>query len=123
MGAASTAKRCVQVTLLRPGVGQQDFKLPEGATLADLLREAGQDGFDSNVLIDDQPVEEHVTLKSGTIITLPFKSTRSTVKRSWKDSVGTVQDTSAYREMIAAGRAIRGTEQEAIGDRIDQDAE
>ncbi len=43
----------------------------------------------------------------------------STAKRSWRDSVGTVQDTPEFREMISAGRAIREADEEAARDPID----
>jgi hypothetical protein len=40
---------------------------------------------------------------------------------SWRNSVATVHDTPAFREMIAEGRAIRESDIEGSGDRIDQD--
>jgi hypothetical protein len=40
---------------------------------------------------------------------------------SWRNSIGTVHDTPAFREMIAAGRAIRESDMERSANRIDQD--
>ena len=60
MATASTDKRTIEVTLLRPArVGAETFTLPEGATLADLLcREAGATYGQSNLLIDGRPLED-----------------------------------------------------------------
>ena len=58
MSSATTAKQYTEVTLLRPEEGPQTFTLPEGATLADLLREAGADVRSPNMLIDGRPIEE-----------------------------------------------------------------
>jgi hypothetical protein len=70
MSMASIAKRGVEVTLLRPDLGPQTFTLPEGATLADLLREAGAGIQAKNILIDGRPLEEVLILNSGMAITV-----------------------------------------------------
>ncbi len=70
MSIASTAKRGMEVTLLRPDLGSQTFTLPEGATLADLLREAGGGIELKNILIDGRPLEEVLILNSGMAITV-----------------------------------------------------
>jgi len=70
MTMASTAKRGVEVTLLRPDLGSQTFTLPEGATLADLLREAGGGTQAKNILIDGRPLEEVLILNSGMAVTV-----------------------------------------------------
>jgi sulfur carrier protein ThiS len=123
MASALTAKQCVEVVLVRPGVGPQTFTLREGATLADLLREVGATVSNPNLLvdIDGRPIEELVLLKSGMKVTLAHNPSGSIRRRSWMDSVGTVQDTPAFQEMIAAGRAIREADEEAAHDQIDQD--
>ncbi len=110
MSSATTAKPYTEVTLLRPEEGPQTFTLPEGATLADLLRAAGVAISSPSMLIDNRPIEEFVVLKSGMVISIVPESSKTPTKRSWRDSVGTVQDTPAFREMIAAGRAIREAE-------------
>jgi hypothetical protein len=65
-----TAKQCIQVTLLHPDCGQQMFKIADHATLADLLREAGAEINNPNILIDGSHVEDAFKLKSGMIITI-----------------------------------------------------
>jgi hypothetical protein len=76
-----TAKQCIQVTLLRPDCGQQMFKIADGATLADLLREAGAEINNPNILIDGSPVEDAFKLKSGMIITIVPRAASAPGKR------------------------------------------
>jgi hypothetical protein len=121
MSSATAAKPYTEVTLLRPEEGPQTFTLPEGATLADLLRSAGVAISSPSMLIDNRPIEEFVVLKSGMVISIVPESAKTPTKRSWRDSVGTVEDTPAFREMIAAGRAIREAEREAARTLADQD--
>ncbi len=70
MSMASTAKRGVEVTLLRPDLGPQTYTLPERAKLADLLREAGGGIELKNILIDGRSLEEVLILNSGMAITV-----------------------------------------------------
>ena len=112
MGTVSTVKRCAEVTLLRPGADPQPFALEEGSTLADLFRAAGGEIRASAVTIDGRAVEEAVILKSGMTIMIVPEPAQLQPKRSWQDTLGKVQDTPAFREMIAAGRAIREDDSE-----------
>jgi sulfur carrier protein ThiS len=121
MGTALTAKECIQFKLLRPDFGQQTFRVAEGATLADLLRAAGTEINSPNILIDGSPVDDALKLKSGMIVTIVRRAARAPRSGSWRNSVGTVHDTPAFREMIAEGRAIREADPDASSDRIDQD--
>jgi hypothetical protein len=121
MARSSIAKRSVRVTVLRSGLEPRPFSMQVGATLADLLREVGEPIAGSGVLIDGKPIEEIVTLKTGMTVSLGTAPPPSVAKRSWRDSVGTVQDTPEFREMIAAGRAIREADTEAPRDQFDSD--
>src|SRR5262245_41148699 len=113
MGTTSTAERCTEITLVRPDGGSQTLTLPEGATLGDGLRAAGAATRIPHVLIDGRPIEEAITLKSGMMITILHEPPQAPSSGSWRDSVGTVQDTPAFRELVASGRAIREAEREA----------
>jgi hypothetical protein len=70
MSVASNTKQGIEVTLLRPDHDSQTFTLPERATLADLLREAGGGIELKNILLDGRPLEEVVILNSGMAITV-----------------------------------------------------
>jgi hypothetical protein len=120
MSTASTVEKYAEVTLLRPEEGPQTFTLPEGATLGDLLREAGAAVRSPNMLIDGRPLEEAIPLKSGMTIAIVPEPPRARSERNWRDSVGTVQDTPAFRAMIAEGRAIREADREAAHDQPDE---
>jgi sulfur carrier protein ThiS len=122
MGTTVNGKQCVQITLLRPDVGQQTFKLPEGATLADLLREAGTAIGGANIMIDGRPVEEVTKLNSGMVITIVPETSRTRPKRSWQDTIGFFADDPTFEEMVAEGRAIREADRIATLEEMDREA-
>jgi hypothetical protein len=107
MGTVVTAKQCVEVVLIRAGVDPQAFTLQEGATFADLLRESGAAISSPKILIDGHPLEDVLNLRSGMIITAVPEPSSTPSNESWRETVGMVHDTPFFREMIAAGRAIR----------------
>jgi len=121
MTVASTAKRGVEVTLLRPDLGSQTFTLPEGATLADLLREAGGGIQAKNILIDGRPLEEFLILNPGMAVTVVPEPPPSPAKRSWQDTVGWFADDPTFEEMVAAGRAYREADRQATLEQLDRE--
>jgi len=121
MSIASTANRGVEVTLLRPDLGSQTFSLPEGATLADLLREAGGGIQAKNILIDGRPLEEFLILNSGMAITVIPEPLAGPGKRSWLDTVGIFADDPTFEEAVAAGRAYREADRQATLEQLDRE--
>ena len=121
MGTALTEKKCVQVTLLRPKLGQQTFELPEGATLADLFREADVAITSPNVFIDGRPMEDFIVLKQGVSITILPERPRMPAKSSWRDTVGMFADDPTFEEMFAEGRAIREADRKATLEEMDRE--
>jgi sulfur carrier protein ThiS len=113
MATVSTAKRSIEVTLYRPGAGMQAFTLPEGATLADLLREAGIPPSNPSLLINGQAIEAAVTLQPGVTITILPEPPGTPRRRSWRDTVGMFADDPTFEEAVAAGRAIREADRQA----------
>jgi hypothetical protein len=90
----------------------QVFTLPEGASLADLLREAGVPPRDSSLIINGRSLESVLKLESGMTVTiLPEPPGRRL--RSWRDSVGMFADDPYFEEAVAEGRAIREAERKA----------
>jgi hypothetical protein len=120
MSTASTVEKYTEVTLLRSEAGPQTFTLPEGATLGDLLREAGAAVRSPNMLIDGRPIEEAIPLKSGMTIAILPEPSEATAKPDWRNSIGTVQDTPSFRAMIAEGRAIRNADREVTIEQLDE---
>ena len=74
MATVSTEKRTIEVKLLRTGPGFADLHLPEGATLADLMREADTTYRNSNLLVDGHYLESAIILKSGMLITITART-------------------------------------------------
>ncbi len=113
MAPVSTAKRTIGVTLYRPGTEMQTFTLPEGATLADLLREAGVEARDSGLLIDGRSIEALMTLRPGMRVTILPEPIGAGGIRSWRDTIGMFADDPDFEEMVQAGRAIREADRQA----------
>jgi sulfur carrier protein ThiS len=120
MGKASTVERQIEVTLMRTETGARSFTVPEGATLADLLREAGASADGAKITIDGRPIEDLVSLNSGMVVTILPAVPGVPANGGWRDTVGTIQDTAAFREMIAAGRELREAEREAARNQTEQ---
>lgn len=93
-----------KVTLLRFGEGVQRFELPPGATLADLLREAGADPSGKHVTIDGRPIEEAVILRPGMIVSL------SPHPEPWRLNVGMFKDDPEFEKMMEEVMAARAAE-------------
>jgi hypothetical protein len=64
----STAE--ILVHLVGPGVAPRDYHLPEGATLADLLRCSGSLTASLGVLVDGVTPEEAMALRDGAVVTI-----------------------------------------------------
>jgi hypothetical protein len=121
MTTASTAKEGTEVTLLKPDLGSRTFTLPEGATLADLLREAGGRVQAKSILIDGRPLEDFVVLTTGMSITVVPEPLPGPGNRTWRDTVGWFADDPTFEEMVAAGRAYREADRKATLEQLDQE--
>ena len=99
-----------QVTLLRFGEGVQRFDLPPGATLADLLREAGADASGKQVMIDGRPVEEAVILRPGMIVSLSQRPAPGPSQERWRSTVGMFKDDPGFEQMMDDVMAARAAE-------------
>ena len=120
MSMASTARRGVEVTLLRPDLGPHTYTLPEGAKLADLL--AGRRRNPSEEHPDRwAPLEEVVILSSGMAITVVPEPPPSPAKRSWRDTVGWFADDPDFQAMVDAGRAYREADRQATLEQLDRE--
>ena len=92
MATVSAEKGTIEVRLLRTGQDLQTYTLPEGATLADLMREANTTYRSSNLLIDGRYLESAIVLKSGMLISIMPEPPGSPGIRSWRDTVGMFAD-------------------------------
>lgn len=122
MATVSAGKRSIEVTLIRPDADSQTFTLPEGATLGDLLREAGAPMPRPRFLIDGDPIEDAVILRSGMTVTLIPEPPEAGGKRSWLEAVGLFADDPTFAEAVAEGRAIREADRRAAREDADPEA-
>jgi sulfur carrier protein ThiS len=123
MSTASTIEKCTEVTLLRPEGAAQTYTLPEGATLADLLREAGAAAPRPSILIGGRPIEEATVLESGMVITLVPEPPQTPAKKDWRRTVGMIADDADFEEWMAACRAIREADRRATLEQMDAEQE
>ena len=121
MATVSTAKRSIEVTLMRPDIGAQTYTLPEGATLGDLLRQAGAVIRSPNLLIDGRAIQEVTPLESGMAITILPEPPETPGKRSWLDAVGMFADDADFEAMVEDGRAIREADRQAVREEADRE--
>ena len=113
MGTEQVNGKCEGVTLLRPGIGAETIVLPEGSTLADLLRQAGIKPRSSSIVIDGRELAEHLVLKNGMVITVvPQVIQNAASQESWRDLMGDFHDDPAFEEMMQAVQAARDAEKE-----------
>jgi hypothetical protein len=106
-------KNGVTLTVIRQGVGREDFTLPEGATLADLLRAAQAADTPHVTTIDGRSIEESLVLQPGMVVTIAPAMRGPITKDSWRETFGMFKDDPHFQEMVDAGRAIRESDREA----------
>src|SRR3954462_10635081 len=87
------------VTLIRPGVEKEEFTLPEGATLGDLLRRAKVDQENQEILIDGRSAEDLLILQPGTTITIVPRPKKEPSPGSWREGIGMFHGDPAFLEM------------------------
>jgi hypothetical protein len=122
MSTASTANGVMEVRLLRPDQGSETFTLPEGATLADLLREAGGGIQAGNILIDGRPLEEVLILNSAMAITVVPEPPPSPAKGARQATPGRFVHAPTFEERVATARANREAELQAMLEESDKEA-
>jgi len=110
------------VTLIRLGVGKQAYALPEGATLADLLRTAQVQAESQAIYIDGRPIEEHLVVQDGMVVTIVPKPKNAATDDRWRETIGMFADDPTFQEMVDAGRAIREADRKAAQDEREGDA-
>jgi hypothetical protein len=100
MSGKPAAPEKTGVTLLRMGVGKQEFDLPEGATLADLLRAAGVNPEEQAIFIDRRPLEDVIVLRRGMIVSAAPRPPKSApTRKEWRDVMGDFHDDPAFDAM------------------------
>jgi hypothetical protein len=101
-----------QVILLRQGIGKQDYQLPAGATLGDLLRAAQIDLENQEIFIDGKGVADAVVLHPGTIVSVGPRTRNGPTLGSWRAGLGMFQDDPTFAEMMEAVERSREAEKD-----------
>jgi len=104
-----------RVTLLRMGVGKEEIELPEGATLADLVRLAGVRTDAQEIFIDGRTLLECLTLPPGAIVSVVPKPGNAAGAGDWRGAVGISRGDPLFEESVKAGRAYRDSQGESLG--------
>jgi hypothetical protein len=97
----------IQVHLVRPGVAGRDCLMPEGATLADLLRLSGALAADQVVMVDGVTSEESLMLRDGAVVTIVPRPGAATGNEPWHATIPAFQDAALFREYTEALKARR----------------
>lgn len=108
MSSATVTEAGQGVTLLRLGEGKQVYDLPQGSTLADLLRAAGIDLRTHEVMIDGLRIEDAIALRPGDIVSLSPRAADD----AWRETVGMFRGDPIFGAIIEAGRALREAERD-----------
>jgi hypothetical protein len=107
---ATTAKTVV--TLLRLGHGKEEIEVPEGATLADLLRLVDATTEHEEILVDGKSLEKCLILRAGMIVSVGRKVESPPPKPTWLETVGMFRDDPLFEESTDEGRAYRESQRE-----------
>jgi hypothetical protein len=100
----------IQVHLVRPGVAVRAYQLPEGATLADLLRCSGSAAAGQAFLIDGATPAEALVLHDGAVVTIVPQSGNAVGAEPWRATIPAFQDEDLFREYTEALKARRRAE-------------
>jgi hypothetical protein len=123
MGKKPVTAKKNEITLIRDGVGREEYTLAKGATLADLLRAAQVAETPHVTTINGRSIEEFLVLQPGMVVTFTPVIRGPVTKHSWRETVGMFKDDPLFHEMVEAGRAIREADREAARKEAEADEE
>jgi sulfur carrier protein ThiS len=107
MSELKTSAREISVHLDGLGVGERDYILPEGATLADLLSRSGTSTADQVVFIDGVPLERLLPLRAGMVVSVVPRLTNGGGGEPWRATIPALQDDDLSREYFEILEARR----------------
>ena len=109
MSDPKTSTEEILVHLVRPDVGERDYRLADGATLADLLRLSGISISDQAVLVNGVSSAEELPLREGVVITVASPTKGARGDEAWRKAVPAFRDEALFQEYSEALKA-RGRE-------------
>jgi hypothetical protein len=84
------------------GVGREEYALPEGATLGDLIQKAGIHSEGRSIYVDGFLRTEHFIMQSSMVVILP-----SLEKDRWRQTIGMFEDDTTFQEFVDRIQARR----------------
>jgi sulfur carrier protein ThiS len=114
MSEPQTSTAEILVHVVRSGVATQEIHLPEGSTVADLLKASGITTT-SSIAIDGVPIEEAVQLVEGAVITIAPPAQEIGKDGFWGPPITAFQNDQLcreYWEALEAGRLDRVSEED-----------
>jgi hypothetical protein len=106
-GVVLGGKPEVLVRLVRPGVGTQKHDLPEGATLADLLRRSGATTADQVIYVDGVISRETSPLRDGAVVMIVPRPKTAAGVEPWRATLPSFQDEDLFQEYREALKEYR----------------
>jgi hypothetical protein len=107
----------VVVTLIRPGVGSQKFRLPEGSTLEDLIRRSGASTKTQTVSVDGIIPERPLPLHNGAVVVIASAPKNAAGGEHPHSAVPSLRDDDLfeqYRDILKARRKSRAREEGSV---------
>jgi hypothetical protein len=90
----------ILVRLVQPGVGTQRYDLPNGATLADLLRQSRAMAINRVAYVDGVPAEGTVPLHHGAVVMIVPQSGNAPAPEPWRARVPSFQDDALFKQYL-----------------------
>jgi hypothetical protein len=107
MSEQKTATAEIQVILGRPGAGARTYHLPEGATLADLLRQSGATLCNQDVFVNGIMSEETVPLTDRAVVFILPRPGNAAGVEPWRATIPAFRDEALFQEYMEALKARR----------------
>jgi sulfur carrier protein ThiS len=106
-GVGLNAKSKILVKIVQTGLGVQEYALPHGATLADLLRQHGVTTANQIVYVDGLLVEEKVPLHDGAVAVIVPQARKAAGEEPWRATIPSFRDETLFRQytdLLKSGR-------------------
>jgi hypothetical protein len=97
-GVGLDAKPKALVRLVRPGLGTQKYRLPEGATLAELLHRSGATTTNQAVYVDGVMGGDSVPLHDGAVVVIVPQLRNGAVDEPWRATIPSFQDEALFQQ-------------------------
>lgn len=114
-GVGLNAQSKILVTIVQPGLGAQEYALPKGTTLADLLRRHGATTADQVVYVDGFVVEENVPLHDGAVAVIVPQARNAAGDEPWRATIPSFRDEALFRQytdLLKSGRHRLGPDED-----------